>query len=112
MQSGTANVRCLTRRPTILLLSEQVEMGKKNFPFEGRWHIVSVDTWDEDYFNEEVQAFIEFEEKGGGSCRPGQGKAEDKRGPGKPRPPKPITREHLSVADGSVLGTPNLVRTT
>src|SRR5215510_13758284 len=35
-------------------------------PFEGLWHIVSMDTWDEDYFNEEVQAFIEFEANGTG----------------------------------------------
>ena len=40
---------------------------KSESPFLGRWHIISMSTWDEDYFNEEVQAFIEFEEaeKGG-----------------------------------------------
>ena len=27
----------------------------------GRWHIVSMSQWDEDYLNEEVQAFIEFD---------------------------------------------------
>ena len=27
---------------------------KPKSPFEGLWHIVSMDTWDEDYFNEEV----------------------------------------------------------
>ena len=32
-------------------------------PFHGRWHIVSMTEWDEDYLNEEVQAFIEFEER-------------------------------------------------
>ena len=31
-------------------------------PFLGRWHIVSMTEWDEDYFNEEVPAFIEFGE--------------------------------------------------
>jgi hypothetical protein len=31
-------------------------------PFQGRWHIVSMSTWDEDYINMEVQAFIEFRE--------------------------------------------------
>jgi hypothetical protein len=36
-------------------------------PFHGRWHIVSMTEWDEDYLNEEVQAFIEFDDKGGGS---------------------------------------------
>ena len=32
----------------------------------GLWHIVSMSEWDEDYFNEEVQAFIEFEKNGTG----------------------------------------------
>ena len=36
-------------------------------PFHGRWHIVSMTEWDEDYLNEEVQAFIEFDDKGDGS---------------------------------------------
>ena len=36
-------------------------MAKKaKSPFTGLWHIVSMETWDEDYFNKEVQAFIEF----------------------------------------------------
>ncbi len=35
---------------------------KPKSPFLGRWHIVSMSAWDEDYLNEEVQAFIEFEE--------------------------------------------------
>ena len=36
-------------------------------PAHGRWHIVSMTEWDEDYLNEEVQAFIEFDDKGDGS---------------------------------------------
>ena len=36
-------------------------------PFTGRWHIASMSEWDEGYFNEEVQAFIEFEESGTGN---------------------------------------------
>src|SRR5262249_34683774 len=35
-------------------------------PFTDLWHIISMETWDEDYFNEEVQAFIEFEANGTG----------------------------------------------
>jgi hypothetical protein len=35
-------------------------------PFVGRWDIVSMTEWDEDTINEEVQAYIEFEAKGGG----------------------------------------------
>src|SRR5438132_1645788 len=36
-------------------------------PFTGLWHIVSMETWDEDYFNEEVQAYFEFEDNGNGN---------------------------------------------
>lgn len=39
---------------------------KPESPFLGLWHIVSMETWDEDYFNEEVQAFIKFEDSGTG----------------------------------------------
>jgi hypothetical protein len=34
---------------------------KPKSPFLGRWHIVSMSNWDEDDFNEEVQAYIAFE---------------------------------------------------
>src|SRR5690349_10354161 len=30
-------------------------------PFVGRWHIVSMDQWGEDFINAEVQGFIEFD---------------------------------------------------
>jgi len=33
---------------------------KPKSPFTGRWQIVSMTEWDEDYLNEEVEAFIEF----------------------------------------------------
>ena len=36
-------------------------------PFLGRWRIVSMSTWDEDYINEEVPAFTEFYDRDGGS---------------------------------------------
>ena len=36
-------------------------------PFMGLWHIVSMEEWDEDYFNAEVQAYIEFEANGTGN---------------------------------------------
>jgi hypothetical protein len=35
--------------------------------FTGRWRIVSMSAWEDDYLDEEVQAFIEFDEKGSGS---------------------------------------------
>lgn len=37
---------------------------KPKSPFTGRWTIVSMDEWDDEYINEEVQAFIEFDDKG------------------------------------------------
>jgi hypothetical protein len=40
--------------------------AKAKSPFEGLWHIASMSGWDEDYFNEEVQAFIELEANGTG----------------------------------------------
>jgi hypothetical protein len=40
--------------------------SKQKSPFEGLWQIVSMSGWDEDYFNEEVQAFIELEANGTG----------------------------------------------
>ena len=39
---------------------------KPKSPFEGRWHIVSMTEWDEDFINAEVQGFIEFDARGGG----------------------------------------------
>jgi hypothetical protein len=35
--------------------------GKGNMKFTGTWHIVEMEAWDEDYFNMEVQAYIEVE---------------------------------------------------
>ncbi len=34
--------------------------------FTGTWHIYEMETWDEDYFNMEVQAYIEIEKNGDG----------------------------------------------
>src|SRR5688500_17841355 len=34
--------------------------------FEGTWHIYEMETWDEDYFNMEVQAYIEIDSKNTG----------------------------------------------
>jgi hypothetical protein len=40
--------------------------SKKQNPFEGRWHIVSMTEWDEDFINGEVEGFIELDAQGGG----------------------------------------------
>lgn len=34
--------------------------------FTGIWHIYEMQNWDEDYFNMEVQAYIEINERGAG----------------------------------------------
>lgn len=39
---------------------------KPKSPIEGRWNIVSMTEWDEDYLHEEGPAFIEFNPKGTG----------------------------------------------
>ena len=39
-------------------------MKRKTGGFEGFWHIYEMETWDEDYFNMEVQAFIRIEPGG------------------------------------------------
>ena len=33
---------------------------KPKSPIEGRWNIVSMTEWDEEFLHEEVQAFIKF----------------------------------------------------
>src|SRR3954468_20601648 len=40
--------------------------AKKETPFEGRWRIVSMSAWDEDYIDEEEEGYFEFDPKGGG----------------------------------------------
>ncbi|MDY7013523.1 MAG: hypothetical protein SVX43_07925 [Cyanobacteriota bacterium] len=34
--------------------------SKQPLPFNGRWHITEMSQWDEDYFNMEVQAYLEI----------------------------------------------------
>jgi hypothetical protein len=38
-------------------------MAKKPNPFTGRWRIVSMSAWDDDFLDKEVQAFIEFNDR-------------------------------------------------
>lgn len=42
-------------------------MGKSKSPFTGSWHTVSMSGWEAEALNEEVQAFIQFDEEGCGS---------------------------------------------
>ncbi len=41
--------------------------AKPRSVFQGRWNITLMSQWDEDYLNEEVQAFIEFLPEGRGA---------------------------------------------
>ena len=41
--------------------------SKPKSPFTGRWRIAEMDQWDQDYVDEEVEAFIEFGADGLGS---------------------------------------------
>src|ERR1700693_4141915 len=41
--------------------------AKKDNPFVGRWRIISMSAWEDDYLDEEVEAYMEFDEKAGGS---------------------------------------------
>jgi hypothetical protein len=40
---------------------------KSSNAITGRWRIVLMSAWEDDYLDEEVEAFIEFKDKGGGS---------------------------------------------
>jgi len=44
---------------------------KSPAPFEGRWRIVSMSAWEDDYIDEEEEGFFEFDEKGGGEFQAG-----------------------------------------
>jgi len=41
--------------------------SKHGSPFVGRWRIVSMSQWEDEYLDEEVEAYIEFDDGGDGS---------------------------------------------
>jgi hypothetical protein len=41
-------------------------MAKKKNPFSGRWRIISMIAWDEEFIDEEEEGFFEFDEKENG----------------------------------------------
>lgn len=79
--------------------------SKPKSPFVGRWHIVSMSTWDEDYLNEEVQAFVEFDEKASGSFQFGyvEGIIDYREGLRDGRPAAEFTWEGNDGAHGTPL---------
>ena len=40
--------------------------AKPKSPFTGRWRIVSMSAWDQDFIDEEEEGYFEFDEQGGG----------------------------------------------
>lgn len=50
-----------------MLREPDVAKRKTANPFLRRWQIVSMTEWDEDYLNEEVEAYIEFSDDSLGS---------------------------------------------
>jgi hypothetical protein len=41
-------------------------MAKKTNPFTGRWRIVSMSAWDQDFIDAEEEGYFEFDDQGGG----------------------------------------------
>ena len=74
-------------------------------PFLGRWHIVSMTEWDEDYINEEVPAFIEFDDRDGGSFQFGyvQGQIDCRTTSREGKPAVEFSWEGGDGADGTSL---------
>ena len=62
--------------------------SKQPNPFTGRWRIISMSAWEDDYLDEEVEAYIEFDTQGGGDfqfgCVQGQIDCRIKTRDGKP----------------------------
>jgi hypothetical protein len=49
--------------------SRTVAKSKQPNPFTGRWRIVSMEQWDQDFVDEEEEGYFEFDEKGRVRCR-------------------------------------------
>jgi hypothetical protein len=79
--------------------------SKPRSPLLGRWHIASMSMWDEDYLNEEVQAFIEFDDREGGSFQFGyvQGVIDYREGLRDGQPAVEFSWEGSDGADGTPL---------
>ena len=81
---------------------------KPKSPITGRWRIVSMSAWEDDYLDEEVQAFFEFEETGRGSFRFGyiQGSMDCKTARREGEPAVEFSWEGGDGADGIALDGP------
>ena len=79
--------------------------GTAQDPFTGRWQIVSMSAWDEDYLHAEVPAYIEFEENGKGNLQFGyvQGQMDCRTTSREGKPAVEFSWEGGDGADGSPL---------
>ena len=79
--------------------------SKQKNLFEGRWRITWMDQWDQDYVDEEVEGFIEFEPKGLGSFQFGyvQGQADCRTSSRDGKPSVEFSWEGGDGADGTPL---------
>ena len=48
------------------LAFQKLNVECKTVRYEGTWHIYEMETWEEDYFNMEVQAYIKVDSRGMG----------------------------------------------
>src|SRR5438874_475411 len=82
-------------------------MGKKKreSPFTGRWRIVSMSAWEDDYLDEEVEAFFAFNDKGDGSFQFGyiQGLMDCRTTTREGKPAVEFSWEGGDAADGTPL---------
>jgi hypothetical protein len=78
---------------------------KAQSPITGSWHIVSMSAWEDEYLNEEVQAYIEFDEHGSGSFQFGyiQGRTDCRTTKRDGKPAVEFSWEGGDGADGTPL---------
>jgi hypothetical protein len=79
--------------------------SKQTNPFTGRWRIGSVSDWEDEYLDEEVQAFIEFDTNGSGSFQFGylQGQIDYRTSNREGKPAVEFSWEGGDGADGTQL---------
>jgi hypothetical protein len=79
--------------------------SKPKSPFLGRWRIVSMSQWDDEYLDEEVEAYIEFDDRGGGSFQFGyvRGIIDHREGRRDGQPAAEFSWEGGDGADGTAL---------
>ncbi len=78
---------------------------KPRSPFVGRWRIVSMSQWEDEYLDEEVEAYIEFDDRGGGSFQFGyiRGVLDYREGQRDGQPAAEFSWEGGDGADGTAL---------